>query len=74
LTNAEVAERLRVSRARVYALQDQAGLPYVAVGELAPGRRVQRRVPESELDRWLSARRRGEWAGTAGQEIEPFPG
>lgn len=70
LTNAEVAERLRVSRARVYALQDSCGLPYVAVGSPAPGQRVQRRVPERELAAWIAARRRGEWSAQPAGGVE----
>jgi excisionase family DNA binding protein len=53
LTVNEVAKRLKVTRATVYALMNRGELTYTTVGQ-------RRRVEESEIERYIEKNRRRE--------------
>ena len=50
MTVAEIADVLRISAPRAYALIEEVGIPYVRLSE----RRI--RIPRSAFEDWLTAR------------------
>lgn len=63
LSIAEVAALLQVSRATIYRLTDDEGLPFVRIGDRT------RRFRESEVEAWLDGRIVGREAGRSHEVV-----